>query len=455
MRYLGLSLFASIGFLAAPGLAPLSLAAEVSDKVISVDARLGHSVLHRDRRQKVYLRIGLKGLRSDDEQERTPANIALVIDRSGSMRGRKMRRAREAAILAVERLNKQDVAAVVAFSTDVNVVAPARHVRRPQRLISRIDSLEAGGRTAIYAAVRAGARELEEYSSKRRIDRIILLSDGLANIGPREPEDFIRLGQRLGNKGVAVTTIGLGRGYNEDLMAGLANASDGNHAFARTANDLRRIFDEEFDDVLSIVAQRIEIIIRLAPGVRALDWLGRKAKLEDGGRKASFTVNQIYASSSHSLQLELEVDPARAGAGDIADVEVRYRNRKSEQARTVTASVDAKFSNDDDRVKRSYDPVVMDPVTVLKARAKAREAIKLRDSGRREDARAALQDAAKYISRQRQVKRSLKLAPSAQLKKLNQRYEADAQAVTKRNWNVQRKMMKQGLSNRTGSSTKY
>jgi Ca-activated chloride channel family protein len=60
------------------------------------------------------------------------------------------------------------------------------------------------------------------------------MSDGLANVGPHRPSDFERLGQRLGAQGITVTTVGLGRGYNEDLMAGLASASDGNHAFAHT-----------------------------------------------------------------------------------------------------------------------------------------------------------------------------------------------------------------------------
>lgn len=430
-------------------------AAQAAAEGLEVDARLGYRVLRQGTKQKVYLRIGLKGIHLPDaEQRRAPVNIALVIDRSGSMNGDKIVKAREAAMMAVERLTRRDVASVVTFSSGVDVAVPAGRVTNHGRINRLIRSIRAGGSTAIYAAVKAGAAELREYSDDDRLDRVILLSDGLANVGPSDPYTFEDLGRRLGGKGISVTTVGLGRGYNEDLMSRLAAASDGNHDFARTADDLRRIFNREFDDVLSVIAQDIEIIIETRRGVRPLRSLGRRADIS--GDRATFKVAQVYGTSTHSLQLELEVDAeAAAGGGELADITVNYRPHGGTGRATSKARVTATFSDDAERIEKSMDPIVMDPVVELIAREKSRKAIKLRDKGDSQAARALLQESGRLISAQSALRARYKHKPSTRLKKLEERYRKDSAAVVSGDWNVQRKRMRQGLGNAAGASTKY
>lgn len=433
----------------------MAMAAQSQKGSLEIDTRLGYKVLRESEKQRVFLRIGLKGIHDpSNEAERAPVNVALVIDRSGSMRGEKISKAREAAIMAVERLSRKDVASVVAFSNGVEVVVPARRVNNHRRFSRPIEGIRSGGSTAIFAAVKTGAEELAEFSNGRRLDRIILLSDGLANVGPRDPYDFEELGAELGSQGISVTTIGLGRGYNEDLMARLAGASDGNHDFAQSAADLRRIFNREFDDVLSVIAQDIEIIIETRDGVRPLRSLGRRAKIED--RKAIFKVAQAYSTSTHSLQLELEVDSdVASGDLELANVIVRYKPQGGTSKMTRRSSVRASFSADEDRVKRSMDPIVMDPVVELQAREKSRQAIKLRDQGKVMAAKEALRQGQQLISGQQAVRTKLNYKASSRLKKLEDQYSKDETEISKRDWNVQRKSMRKGLSNSAGSSVKY
>ena len=430
-------------------------AAEAAPGGLEVDARLGHKVLREGRKQRVYLRIGLKGIHNpQSETSRAPVNIALVIDRSGSMNGAKIRKAREAAMMAVERLTRRDIASVVTFASNVDVTVPARRVTDHSRFNDLIRSIRAGGSTAIYAAVKTGAAELDEYASGDRLDRIILLSDGLANVGPSDPHTFEELGRRLGGRGVSVTTVGLGRGYNEDLMARLAGASDGNHDFAQTADDLRRIFNREFDDVLSVIAQDIEIIIETRDGVRPLRSLGRHSKIS--GNNVKFKVAQAYSTSTHSLQLELEVDGDFAnGDRELAKITVNYRPHGTKAIATRSARVHATFSPDADRVDRSMDPVVMDPVVELLAREKSRQAIKLRDQGKAKEARALLQESGGLISAQNALRARYNHKRSTRLNKLESQYEKDAEAIVSRDWNVQRKSMRKGLGNAAGASVKY
>ncbi len=426
-----------------------------ADDLVSVDARLGHRVLRKGARQRVFLRIGLKSIHDPEhEAKRAPVNIALVIDRSGSMRGAKIAKAKEAAMMAIDRLTRRDIASVVTFSSGVNVDVPAGRIRDHELVHRMLRSIRAGGSTAIYSAVKTGAAQVREFSEGERVDRIILLSDGLANVGPSDPYTFEELGRRLGGEGISVTTIGLGRGYNEDLMASLAGASDGNHDFAQTADDLRRIFNREFDDVLSVIAQDIEITIETPRGVRPMRSLGRRAQIS--GNRASFKVAQAYAKSTHSLQLELEVDADFAeGERELAKVVVRYRPHGTSTRALRSATVTAAFSADEKNVRESMDPVVMDPVVELIARDKRRQAIKLRDQGRADEARAVLQSAKQQISKHNSTRSRYKQKASARLRKLEKEYEKDADGIASGDWNVQRKQMRQGLGNAAGSSVKY
>src|SRR6185436_902542 len=132
------------------------------------------------------------------------------------------------------------------------------------------------------AGVVQGAAEVAKFKEPRRLNRVVLLSDGQANVGPARPDDFAALGSALLAEGISVSTIGLGLGYNEDLMLALARAGDGNHAFASDPNDLVRIFNKEFDDVLASCAQTVSIDVDLKPGVRIVRALSRDGTINGG-----------------------------------------------------------------------------------------------------------------------------------------------------------------------------
>jgi Ca-activated chloride channel family protein len=123
-----------------------------------------------------------------------PLNLAVVLDRSGSMTGAKIEKARQAAIQLVERLSPGDIFALVSYSDSVEVVAPAQEVEDKEGLERRIYRIQPGGSTALNAGVQAGADQLREHLSAKRINRVILLSDGLANVGPSSPAALRRLG---------------------------------------------------------------------------------------------------------------------------------------------------------------------------------------------------------------------------------------------------------------------
>ncbi|MGI9407108.1 MAG: vWA domain-containing protein, partial [Hyphomicrobiaceae bacterium] len=220
-------------------LTPLNAFAVGSDSPrIKLSAEPGQGSILRGHDGKVYLRIHLEGIRPPAESDRAPVNLALVIDRSGSMNGAKIVQARRAALMALDRLEADDILSIVTYSDRAEVLVPATRVRDRHVLRRKINHIFTSGRTALYAGTKAGIGQVREFLRSERVNRVILLSDGLANIGPSTPEVLGRLGREAVADGISATTIGLGLGYNEDLMAKLAYNSDGNHAFVENASDL-------------------------------------------------------------------------------------------------------------------------------------------------------------------------------------------------------------------------
>jgi Ca-activated chloride channel family protein len=267
---------------------------------------------------------------------------------------------------------------------------PAQHVTDPNQITDHIRLVGARGSTAIHAGVLMGAAEVAKNKDARRLNRVVLLSDGQANVGPARAADFALLGQALFSQGISVSTIGLGLGYNEDLMLQLARASDGNHAFARDPSDLIQIFNREFNDVLAACAQTVSIDIELREGVKAVKALSRDANI-DGG-KAQFRLNQVYAATEHYVLLEVELDKGLAVAGehDLGTVKVAYTEAGSGGQRKLDAVIRARFTQSEAEAKASADAKVGEAVVEQAARWRAREAVRLRDAGKHGEARALL-----------------------------------------------------------------
>ncbi|GBF25517.1 hypothetical protein MnTg02_00549 [bacterium MnTg02] len=411
------------------------LAGPVAAKQVKLSSETGQSVLIAGERQRTYVRINLEGIGLPDSESRAPVNIAIVIDQSGSMRGKKLARAKEAAIMALNRLESDDIVSVVTYNHNVNVIVPAQRLRDRGEIRARIRRFVADGRTALYAGVKQGIRELREYLDREQVNRVILLSDGLANVGPSTPEELGALGRTAAKKGISITTIGLGLGYNEDLMTKLAYSSDGNHAFVEHPDDLVRIFNEEFGDVLSVVAQDVEIIILCGPGIRPMRLIGREAKID--GRKVTLKLNQLYGAQEKYVVLEIDVPKnARADKVKLADVSVNYKDMRSKTRESLTSTVEVRFSTSEKEAKASLNKRVMTAVVNQIAIERNEKAVKLRDKGKISEAKKVLELNATYLDKE------ASRLDSQELKSLGKKNLDDARSLSPGAWSKTRKAMR-------------
>ena len=351
---------------------------------IDVRVELDRPLLPAGSTETVVVKVALDGQRLP-RAGRLPVNLALVIDKSGSMTGEKIARARQAALAAVDRLASDDVVALIVYDSEVMTLVPARPVGDGQALRSAIHRLGANGGTNLHGGVVAGAAELHRYLENNYLHRVILLSDGQANVGPSSPHELGLLGARLQSQGISVTTIGLGLDYNEDLMTRLARRSDGNTYFVADSAALPGIFQRELGDVLDVVARRLIVEVRFSDGVRPVRVVGRDGRVE--GDRGIFELNQMYAGQEKFALFEVELTTGSHGGGcEIASASVRYDDRHGNTLTTTSARVRAEFTRHDrDVIAAANHRVQADYATNRFAETKD-EVVELVDAGRRSEA---------------------------------------------------------------------
>jgi len=367
----------------------LWLAPAAQAKQVKLDVALGNPVVLAGEKQTGYLRVAMKGFELDDPSQRTPVNVAIVLDKSGSMSGQKIAKAKEAAIMAIQRLRPDDIVSVVMYDHTVKVVVPATKVSDREAIFAAIRRINAGGNTALFAGVSKGAHEVRKFLDDQRVNRVILLSDGLANTGPSSPGELAALGESLGREGISVTTIGLGLDYNEDLLTRLAHKSDGGHMFAEHATAVAEAFERELGAVLSVAAKDVEVVVECPEGVRPVRVLGREADVV--GQTVKLSVNQLYSKQMTYLMLEVELPPGESGERlEVAKVDVSYRNMATKSRDRLQSTVSAAFTDSRAEVKAHTDQELMMWVVREVGTERSRLAVRLRDEGKMKEARQVL-----------------------------------------------------------------
>ncbi|MCG8634788.1 MAG: VWA domain-containing protein [Desulfobacterales bacterium] len=385
-------IFGLILGLFAPAASPVSAAPAMVKCRVETD----RAVLPAGGPQNVVIKITLDAPRAPAEALRPMVNVALVLDRSGSMNGTKMRMAKEAATEALTRLGRDDVFSLVVYDTHVDTIVPAQKVRDINAIIRTIRQIRSGGSTALFGGVSQGAAEIRKHIEDEYVHRVVLLSDGLANVGPSLPGDLGRLGAGLFKENISVTTVGVGTDYNEDLMAQLAQKSDGNTYFVESGVDLPRIFAAELGEVLNVVAKQVTITVTLPGGVEPVDIIGREGRIK--GNKVELSMNQLYGGQEKYALIEVRLPAAEPGSAlKVARADVAYQDAYAGTDMTATGIATAKFSSDPDKVSASTNlDVVRDYQLNLNALAQEK-AIELSDQGNPKAAAAALRKSAEKL----------------------------------------------------------
>ncbi len=345
--------------------------------------------------QEVVIKIDLSAIADRQKVRRTPLNLAVVLDKSGSMSGAKLEKTKQAAMQLVDRLAPNDIFSLVIFSDRAQVLVPAQKVEDKDALKEKIESIQADGSTALYAGVKMGADQLQEFFSSKRINRVILLSDGLANVGPSSTRDLHRLGSDLAERGISVTTIGVGDDYNEDLMAGLAEASDANYYYVKDTEKLPEIFAKELGGLLTVAARDVRIEIVCPDGVKPLGFIGRAEKFTS--QRATVNLSQFTTGQDRYLFLRCLVNGDQP---EVARVNVNYKDELgdgSDQSASGVARID--FTDDQKLSEKSVNGAVFAQKQLMLTAVAKDEAIAQADAGNYQQAATILKAQSAALSR--------------------------------------------------------
>jgi Ca-activated chloride channel family protein len=308
----------------------------------------------------------------------------------------------------------------------------------------KINGIRAKGMTALVGGVSKGIAEVKKYISNTRINRVILLSDGQANIGPNSPNALARLGIASARQGISISTVGLGLGYNEDLMTKLANKSDGNHGYAKNASDLARIFQNEMGNLLSVVAQHIDIKMTFAPGIKPIRVLD--SQLKPVGQTLRIKWNQLYAKQNKFVIVEVEIPKGeRTSLATIAQMHVTYRSTSGIQH--AKQSVSIQRTNKEALCQHSKNRSLLIEVAEAKGNETMRKAMKLRDKGK------YLQAKKLFVKNSIYLKRLAKRFKSNKLNRFSIENSANSNALRGYKWRGARKRIRSSLYKRQSKQT--
>ena len=214
---------------------------------------------------EVLLRASSDLMRPSGSIKKLPLNLALVIDRSGSMQGRPLEEAKKCAAMLVDRMSEVDQLSVVTYDDSVDVIVPMAKVMNKNLLKNTINSIRQGGMTALYDGWSVGAEQVAEFADNNNLSRVLLLSDGQVNRGLTDEVTISSHCGTMAENGVTTSTYGLGSRFNENLMTAMATAGQGQSHYGQTADDLMDPFSEEFDLMEAIIARRMRL--RISPEV--------------------------------------------------------------------------------------------------------------------------------------------------------------------------------------------
>ena len=344
----------------------------------------------------VYVAVHFEGLGGEggENSARPPLNLALVLDRSGSMSDAgKIDYLKRAAKLAVDRLGENDTLSIVEYDDQITLMRAAARVGDTSEIKRKIDELEPRGSTNLAGGMMRGVEESKAAirgpaSRDGTITRVILMSDGLANTGVTNPTEIARLVRDAKHDGVRISAIGLGRDYDEDLMQAIAENGGGRYYYVESPTQIARMFQEELSTLFETCASDIELQFRGTAVIKKVEVIGYDDA--NGTRDAKRALEDVYSGEKRSVLLRLEVAAPSSGRVDLGQLVLSYKTAKTREAKTFTQALSVDVSSDRAAVDRARNADAMVEATLAEAERSHQSQVKLFEQGRRAEAQQNL-----------------------------------------------------------------
>jgi Ca-activated chloride channel homolog len=305
---------------------------EPANAAVGLDLRLGNEQLPANGGD-AWLQIGLQA-RSAQNETVAPLNLALVIDCSGSMADAdKMPYLKQSLRLFLQSLKPDDRVAVVAYNNTARVVLPSQPAGSLEWLERTINDLYPAGSTNLYDGLMLGFQEVDRNFDVRRNNRVILLTDGIANVGTTDPDTIAADAGGYNSKGIYLSTIGLGRDFQDSLLIRLATQGKGGYHFIDSAAEMDKVFRQEVAGLVQKAAGDVSILLHPGAGVRVLSLTGYDGEPPAG--PIQVRLRDMGTGDSQVVLAHVDVAPGSRGPRELAQVELRYSDLFAQREATA------------------------------------------------------------------------------------------------------------------------
>jgi Ca-activated chloride channel homolog len=311
--------------------------------------------------------------------ERAPLNIAFILDRSGSMGGQKIALAREAVIRSLAGLDERDRFSVIAYDDQIDVVVESTtaSAEAKRNAVDRVRAIDARGSTNLADGWLRGAEQVALHQTETSLNRCLLLTDGLANVGLTDPDALAHHATELRARGIVTTTFGVGSDFDERLLQSLADAGSGHFYFIQHAVQIPDFITSELGELLEVVARDVSLDVQLAPGF-GLDPLNPLAvERSDGGCRLA--IGDLVSGQEVEVVLELRFPDGKVG--DTVSLFFTLTDRDGAMAAEGGCSLTWEYASHTANDAQPRDRVVDRAVARLYASRAEQEALRLNQLG--------------------------------------------------------------------------
>lgn len=308
-------------------------------RAVAMDVRFGNDKYSTAGREAV-LQIGFTTAHFGERTDLRPMNLSLVIDKSGSMAdGDKISRVKQSLHTMVGKLRPDDIVSLVVFDTGAEVLYPAGRIGDGHALRQAIDCIEPNGSTNLHAGLMLGYKEAGRNFQKDATNRVILLTDGIANVGVVRPEKIAAESLEFNGQGIDLSTVGVGLDLNNDLLRTLAKSGRGLYHFVSDYHDIEKVFSTEVQSLISSVAKRVEVSVEADSGLEVVKTYGYAPRRT--GSMVSISLDDMNSGLTQVILMDMKV---MGGAKRSLPVKVRLsyydtqRRRLAEEIQHITLS---------------------------------------------------------------------------------------------------------------------
>jgi Ca-activated chloride channel family protein len=294
---------------------------------------------------KHLLRVGVQAKVIEDP-DRLPANLVFLVDTSCSMTSEdRLELAKTSLKIAVDRLSAKDRVAITTYAGGVNLILPPTSADQKDRIKSAIDRLSSGGGTAMASGLELAYKQAAAMLGPNSITRIIVCSDGDANIGATTPEMILKSIEGYVKEGVTLSTIGYGSGnYRDAMMEQLANKGNGNYYYIDGERQAQRVFGRDFTKMIQDVAQDVKIQVEMEPAaVKSYRLVGYENRdiADKDFRNDKVDAGEIGAG--HQVTAIYELTLNEGAVGTLATIRVRAKKPRESDAKETKLDIPVAF----------------------------------------------------------------------------------------------------------------